>query len=410
MKMKYSRNYPYCLLILLLSALLLGVWTIQGLAAVSSGKATTTKTKSQKVASGQTVKKSAKDATVQKSVKGTGVKGASASQATVQAKSKVAKAVPSKKGAASSKVVSRKSGKKLVVVTGGKKKGKGARTAKVRSYAPLAARSVSSADGRNLHLNVKSALLINMSTGTIYYEQDPDEPIPPASITKVLTLYLIRDAIARGEVAPSTPIPVSAAAVNTGGSRMRLKRGERVPLVDLMKGISIVSANNACVAVAEYLGKGDATRFVAQMNTAAKRFGMTQSRFKNPNGLPAPGQLSTARDIAKLSMNYLRNFPESLAIHSMTTHTFNGATHRNANSLLSTYPGVDGLKTGFVCASGYNITATAKRGNTRLVAVVLGAQNSVIRAVETARLLNYGFERAAMEHGIATSPEDKPKS
>lgn len=145
------------------------------------------------------------------------------------------------------------------------------------------------------------------------------------------------------------------------------------------------------------------------MNSKARNIGMANSKFKNPNGLPAPGQLSTARDIAKLSTNYLRTFPESLSVHSMTTHTFHGATHRNANSLLRTYKGVDGLKTGFVCASGYNITATARRGNTRLVAVVLGAQNSIIRQVETARLLDYGFKRAALDDGLGNRAASQSK-
>lgn len=265
------------------------------------------------------------------------------------------------------------------------------------------------ASNKNLHLNVKSALLVNMTTGKIYYEQNPDKPIAPASITKVLTLYVLRESLAQGKISWKTPIPVSSRAVATGGSSMHLNKGEKVPLSELVKGISVVSANNACVALAEYLGKGDPKVFVGQMNAKAKKIGMTKSQFKNPNGLPAQGQLSTARDIAKLSMSYLRAFPDSLSIHSLTTHSYNGVTHRNANSLLRTYPGVDGLKTGFVCSSGYNITATAKRGNTRLVAVVLGAQTAKIRQLETARLLDYGFKQAAMESGKNTATKKSTK-
>jgi len=269
------------------------------------------------------------------------------------------------------------------------------------------------ATSKDLYLNVQAALLINMSTGEVYYEHNPDKAIQPASITKLLTLYLIREALAQGKLSPNTPIPVSDKAVKTGGSRMRLKRNEKVPLNELVKGISVVSANNACVAVAEYFGKGDASKFVAQMNAKAKKIGMANSQFKNPNGLPATGQLSTARDIAKLSMAYLRTFPESLKVHSMTSHTFHGTTHRNANTLLRTYKGVDGLKTGFVCDAGYNITATAKRGNTRLVAVVLGAQNSAVRQKETARLLDFGFKRAARDEKVADKSSGvtrKPKA
>lgn len=261
--------------------------------------------------------------------------------------------------------------------------------------------AVKPATSKDLFLNVQAALLINMSTGEVYYEHNPDKAIQPASITKLLTLYLIREALAQGKLSPTTPIPVSDKAVKTGGSRMRLKRNEKVPLNELIKGISVVSANNACVAVAEYFGKGDASKFVAQMNAKAKKIGMANSQFKNPNGLPASGQLSTARDIAKLSLAYLRTFPESLKVHSLTSHTFHGATHRNANTLLRTYKGVDGLKTGFVCDAGYNITATAKRGDTRLIAVVLGAQNSAVRQKETARLLDFGFKRAARDEKVA---------
>lgn len=259
-------------------------------------------------------------------------------------------------------------------------------------------------DSGGLHLNVKSAFLMNLSNGHVYYTQNPDERIPPASITKILTLYLVRQALAQGKIKESTPIPVSALAIHTGGSTMTLYKGEKVPLSEIIKGISVVSANNACVAVAEYMGKGDTRRFVAQMNATARSLGMGRSVFRNPNGLPAAGQVSTAHDIAMLSARYLKRFPESLAIHSMTSHTYHGVAHHNANSLLGRYEGADGLKTGFVCASGYNITATAKRGNTRLIAVLLGARNPIIREVEAERLLDYGFTRAAADNSQPQAP------
>ncbi|UZP66878.1 D-alanyl-D-alanine carboxypeptidase [Desulfovibrio mangrovi] len=242
------------------------------------------------------------------------------------------------------------------------------------------------------HLNVKAAYLVNMTTGQVYYEQNADKPIPPASITKLLTLYIVREAMEKGKLSALKPIPVSARAARTSGSSMKLRKGQEVAVNELIKGISVVSANDACVAVAEYMGKGDASRFVREMNAKAHKMGMTKSVFKNPNGLPAKGQYSTARDIAKLSISYLKAFPESLSIHSMTDYSYNGRSHRNANSLLGKYEGADGLKTGFVCASGFNISATAKRDGTRLLAVVLGAQTPIIRQVETAKLLDYGFK------------------
>ena len=264
-------------------------------------------------------------------------------------------------------------------------------------------------DHKDLQLNVRAAFLVNMNTGQVYYEYNADQAMAPASLTKLLTLYLINEALASGKVSRDTLIPVSAQAVRTGGSRMSLKSGEKVPLSELVNGISVVSANNACVAVAEYLTQGNPAKFIAQMNRKAKAIGMTKSIFKNSNGLPATGQVSTARDIAKLSMSYLRSFPESLKTHSMTTHTYHGTTHNNANSLLRTYKGVDGLKTGFVSASGYSITATAKRGNTRLVAVVLGAPNAIVRQVETTKLLDYGFKKVTADKGLGARAEGQKK-
>jgi D-alanyl-D-alanine carboxypeptidase (penicillin-binding protein 5/6) len=302
-------------------------------------------------------------------------------------------------------------------VTPGKTPGRVAPHAPGEGYAlqPKGAKSLRQlappATAQDILLNVQAAVLINMSTGQVYYEHNPDKAIQPASITKLLTLYLLREELEQGRLTLSTPIPVSSKAVRTGGSRMRLKRGEKVPLGELIKGISVASANNACVAVAEYLGDGDPDRFVSRMNEKARKIGMTSSTFKNPNGLPDRSQLSTARDIAKLSMKYLREFPESLKVHSMKSHTYHGATHRNANSLLRNYKGADGLKTGFVCEAGYNITATAKRGETRLLAVVLGAQSSSVRRKETRRLLDYGFRRAQRESALADTsvPSGKPK-
>lgn len=375
-------------------------------AAVAPRPSTDSGRPAQSKKSAETAKPSASAATKKTSAQKSKVQQKASTQVKKSAASRSAKAV--KRSAVSApKAVRKKTATKASVHATRKKAPSSASSKSKRRVEKGARKSVipprpltgSSAD---MHLNVRSALLINMSTGKIYFEQDPDKAIAPASITKLLTLYLVREAIAQGRLSDTTSIPVSSQAVRTGGSSMSLRRGERVPVNELIKGISVVSANNACVAIAEYLGKGDTNRFVAQMNAKAKALGMTQSRFRNPNGLPAPGQLSTARDIARLSLTYLRTFPESLSVHSMTTHTYHGATHRNANSLLRTYRGVDGLKTGFVCSSGYNITATAKRGNTRLLAVVLGSQSSTVRQIETARLLDYGFKRAAADQGDAT--------
>ena len=253
-------------------------------------------------------------------------------------------------------------------------------------------------------LTVKSAILWNMNTGEVLYEQNPDVQIPPASLTKVLTLYILFDAIRQGRLRPWDVIEVSQRAATQGGSTMRLRSGEQVKITDLIKGIAVASANDACMAIADNLENGNAEAFVALMNDTAKRLGMTNSVFFNPNGLPADGQVTTARDMLKLAAAYLEQFPKSLTIHSMQYFTHNNRQRHNANSLLGRYEGVDGLKTGFVCASGYNIVATAMRGDTRLIAVVLGSRNPRVRERETAKLLDKGFKMAQAKKAAGATP------
>lgn len=247
----------------------------------------------------------------------------------------------------------------------------------------------------------KSAMVVDMENGKVLFAQEPDEQIPPASLTKILTLYLIRERLGAGTLHLDDIIPVSQEASHAGGSNMHLRTGEHVSLDDLIKGISVASANDGCVAIAEYLGKGDIQPFVDEMNRKAQELGMTNTHFVNPNGLPAEGQFTTARDMATLAQAYLKKFPESLAIHSMTEFTHNNRTRHNANSLLGRVEGVDGLKTGFVCASGFNIVVTAKRGDTRLVAAVLGARNRGVRQREATRLVEEGFKIVAAEKGLS---------
>ncbi len=259
-------------------------------------------------------------------------------------------------------------------------------------------------------LTVKSAMLMNASTGEVLYEQNPDFQIPPASLTKILTLYIIFDAIRQGTLRPWDVVEVSERACTQGGSNMHLRNGEAVKITDLIKGIAIASANDACMAMADHLENGNADAFVALMNDTAKRLGMSNSVFMNPNGLPAEGQLTTARDMLKLANAYLEQFPKALTIHSMQYFSHNNRQRHNANSLLGHYEGADGLKTGFVCASGYNIIATAKRGDTRLIAVVLGSRSPVVRQRETAKLLDKGFKiveakrREAQQQVLAATP------
>ncbi len=244
-------------------------------------------------------------------------------------------------------------------------------------------------------IHARSAILVDASDGRVLFEQNADVPIAPASITKVLALYLAFEAVQAGRVHLTDMVYISRAAANAQPVRMGLKAGDRVPLGELIRGMAIVSGNDAAIAVAEYLG-GSVHNFVTLMNIKARRLGMLHSHFANPNGLPAKGQVTTARDVARLSMAYLQRFPEALEIHSMQQYTYNNITRRNANKLLGVCPGVDGLKTGFVNASGYNLSATAVRRERRLIAVVLGASTPRLRTLETTRLLEYGFGGAPL--------------
>ncbi len=251
-----------------------------------------------------------------------------------------------------------------------------------------------SAQALSLTVNARSAILMEVPGGRVLWEQNADSPIPPASVTKIMSLYLIYEAIEGGRAGLYDLVPISRRAASTGGSRMNLKAGTKVPLDVVMKGMAVASGNDACVAAAEYIS-GSVEDFVRLMNDKARTLGMTSTTFMNPNGLPAKGQVTTARDMAKLSLAYLKRFPNSLPLHSTKTYVFGNSVLKNRNRLLGHCPGVDGIKTGYVGASGYNLSATAKRGNTRLLAVLLGASNAVDRAVETTRILEEGFAMLA---------------
>lgn len=259
---------------------------------------------------------------------------------------------------------------------------------------PHAVEASKSARKKTSRENYLSAVVIDAKTGRILHAENPDRPVPPASVTKVLTLYLVYEALSEGTLRLNDKVRISKRAWRTRGSRMFLEPGSEVTVEELIRGTAIVSANDACVALAEHIG-GDPLNFVYQMNLKAWKLGMLRSRFKNPHGLSARGQTTTARDIAILSRDYLERFPHSLKIHSTQSYTYQQITQPNHNLLLKHYPGTDGIKTGFIQASGFNLTATAVRGNTRLIAVVLGSRSPGIRLRETARLLDIGFTKAA---------------
>lgn len=239
-------------------------------------------------------------------------------------------------------------------------------------------------------VNVCSAIVYDLDNDAILFEQNADQPIAPASLTKVLSMFLAMDYLSAGHAAKKSLVPVSAAAASTGGSRMGLKGGEQVSFEKLLQGMAISSGNDASYAIAEYVG-GSAPAFVRMMNNKAAKLGMHDSHFANPHGLPDPGQYTTARDMLTLARAYLLKYPEALNLHNTKLLTHRGYTSWNKNPLLGQYPGADGLKSGWIRDSGYNLIFTATRDNRRLLAVIMGAPNTGSRGAEACRLLDAGF-------------------
>ena len=258
-----------------------------------------------------------------------------------------------------------------------------------------------------LQCDAQSAVLMDGLTGEILYEQSPDQRIPPASFVKVLTLYLIFDAIRAGQLKMEDMVTVSEKAWKTQGSKMFIKVGERVKVEDLVKGIAIASGNDACIALAEHLA-GSEEVFASKMNERAKTLGMKNSQFKNSHGMPSDDQYTTAMDMALLSRRYIDDHSGALAIHSTTEFEYNGIKQGNRNILLQKNIGVDGLKTGHIEESGYHLVATAKRDGQRMIAVVMGCDKVKKRAPETRKLLEYGFKNfstvEAVKKGASFGP------
>lgn len=236
-----------------------------------------------------------------------------------------------------------------------------------------------------------SAILIEASTGQVLYEKNSDVPMPPASITKVMTLLLGFEAISKGNAKWDDLVSISEKSWKMEGSKMFLEVGSKVPYSDIIKGISIVSANDGCIALAEHLS-GSEKAFVSLMNQRAKELGLTNTTFKNSTGLPEEGHTASARDIATLSLYLMQNYPEILEIESTKEFTFNNIRQFNRNPLLGSFDGADGLKTGWTEEAGYCLAATAKQNDIRLIAVILNTKSESERKAAAQELLTYGFK------------------
>lgn len=261
----------------------------------------------------------------------------------------------------------------------------------------------------DLDVPCAAAILIDEDSGTVLYEKNADEQRPIASITKVMTLLLTFEAMEAGRISGQDLVPVSEHASSMGGSQIWLEPGEQMTLEDMLKAICVSSANDAAVAVAEYVG-GSEPAFVEQMNAEAARLGMTGTHFENACGLDQEGHLSTARDVAVMSREVLLHHTEVRDYCSIWTDTLRGGETQlvNTNKLLKSYQGITGLKTGTTGKAGVCIAASAERDGLRLIAVVLGAASGKERFAAATTLLDYGFSH--FENVAVPLPEDAPAS
>ena len=239
-------------------------------------------------------------------------------------------------------------------------------------------------------VSAKSYALLDHSTGVFIAEKNADEPNDPASITKLMTAYIVYQALAQGEIHLTDEVLISEKAWRAIGSRMFVEVNTRVSVDDLLQGLIVQSGNDASIALAEHVA-GDEAAFVDVMNSTAKNLGLTNSHYTNVTGLTHEQHFMTARDIALLSSAIIRDFPDQYVRYSQKEYTYNGITQHNRNKLLWRDPSVDGLKTGHTEAAKYCLASSAKRDQMRLVSVVLGAPSVETRAANSQALLNYGF-------------------
>jgi D-alanyl-D-alanine carboxypeptidase (penicillin-binding protein 5/6) len=237
----------------------------------------------------------------------------------------------------------------------------------------------------------KAYVVVDMLSGQTLASANEDDRIEPASLTKLMTGYVVYAAIRGRKLDPAQSVIVSAGAANADGSRMYLAAGKAATVADLLRGMVVQSGNDAAIALAEAVA-GSEEAFVGLMNRQAERLGLANTRFANATGKPAAGHYASARDLALLTAALIREFPERYPLYAEKEFTYNRIAQTNRNRLLWTDPTVDGVKTGFTETAGYCLIASAKRGERRLISVVLGAQSDTARTAESQKLLNFGFQ------------------
>jgi D-alanyl-D-alanine carboxypeptidase (penicillin-binding protein 5/6) len=239
-------------------------------------------------------------------------------------------------------------------------------------------------------IDAKSYILIDANSGKVLAEKNADTHLAPASLTKLMSLYVISSALKNGTIHLDDKVRISTKAWKTGGSRMFVKAGDEVPVKDLMQGIIVASGNDATVAMAEYTA-GTEEAFTSIMNAQAKNLGMNDSHFLDSTGLPNPNHYSTARDLAVLARSITQTYPEDYKLFSEKSFTYNSIHQSNRNRLLWHYQYADGLKTGHTDDAGYCLVASAIKDGTRLISVIMGAPSDQVRTEDSIRLLTYGY-------------------
>ncbi|HAJ90085.1 MAG TPA: D-alanyl-D-alanine carboxypeptidase [Rhodospirillaceae bacterium] len=233
-------------------------------------------------------------------------------------------------------------------------------------------------------------IVVDAATGRVLYQSDADRALYPASLTKIMTLLLTFEALDAQKISLGSNVIFSSHAVNMPPSRIGLKAGQSMTVENAIKALVTKSANDVAVALGEKLG-GSEGRFAQMMNLKARQIGMTQTHFENASGLHNVRQVSSARDMAKLAMYLMSHYPRYYHYFSLREFTYNGKVNKNHNHLMATYRGMDGLKTGYINPSGFNLVASARRGNTRLIGVVFGGKTANSRNTQMATLLDAGF-------------------
>ena len=256
------------------------------------------------------------------------------------------------------------------------------------SFLPALADAASSVPA--IDTQARNAIIVDFDTGAVLLDKNADQVMPPASMSKIMTAYIVYDALKKGKLSLDDILPVSEKAWRTGGSKMFVPFPGRVRVEDLIRGMIVQSGNDACIVLAEGIA-GSEEAFVEQMNEKAKQLGLTNSHFANVTGLPDPDEHMTARDLATLARRLIIDFPEYYHYDSEKDFTFNKIRQGNRNPLLYKDLGADGLKTGHTEEAGYGLTASAVRDGRRVIMVLSGMDKSNIRAQESERLLDWAF-------------------